>query len=206
MAVSVGDRVVAWRDPGRVTEVSGETASIKFDDGDEDTIDLSNPELIRLRVGERVSVKKWGGRWNGRIASLSENSCHVKFDDNDEADLKFNELLAPVTIELLSNNFDYLGEGGVDERKRFSLSEALGEVQKRHPETVEDPESLRFRVFVNEAGQILLDPLLSVPVRELWLYRNPVALAKVREGLAQAAKGELHDAGSFAKFADDESE
>ena len=45
-----------------------------------------------------------------------------------------------------------------------------------------------------------------IPVREMWLYQNPVALAKVREGLSEAAKGELHDLGSFTKFADDDIE
>jgi len=29
---------------------------------------------------------------------------------------------------------------------------------------------------------------IKVPVRAMWLYRNPVALKKFREGLAQAAK------------------
>jgi hypothetical protein len=43
----------------------------------------------------------------------------------------------------------------------------------------------------------------NVPVRERWLYRNRVALTKVYEGLAQAAKGDLHDLGSFDKFAND---
>lgn len=43
-------------------------------------------------------------------------------------------------------------------------------------------------------------------VREMWLCRNSDALAMVREGLAQAAKGELHDLGHFDKFADDEIE
>jgi len=49
--------------------------------------------------------------------------------------------------------------------------------------------------FVEEDG----DPAVSVPIREMWLYRNPIALAKVREGLAQAAEGKLHDLGSSAK-------
>jgi len=41
---------------------------------------------------------------------------------------------------------------------------------------------------------------IKVPVRAMWLYRNPVALKKFREGLAQAAKGNLHSVGSFAKY------
>jgi hypothetical protein len=42
------------------------------------------------------------------------------------------------------------------------------------------------------------------PAWEIWLYRNPVALRRVREGLAQAAKGKLRSLASFAKYADEE--
>lgn len=30
-----------------------------------------------------------------------------------------------------------------------------------------------YRVMVNEAGQILLDPVVAIPERELWLWQNP---------------------------------
>jgi len=107
--------------------------------------------------------------------------------------------------EILDTDFEFIGEGGIDERKRFSLTKALAKIKHffAEPATL---ETLHFRVYVNAAGQILLYPAVTVPVREMWLYRNPVALAKVRGGLAQAAEGDLHDIGSFAKFADDEIE
>ena len=105
----------------------------------------------------------------------------------------------------IDSDFEFIGEGGIDERKRFSLTKALTKIEQCFAEPA-TPDALHFRVYVNAAGQILLDPALTVPVREMWLYRNPVALAKVREGLAQAAEGDFHDLGSFAKFADDEIE
>ncbi len=104
---------------------------------------------------------------------------------------------------ILDNDFEFIGEGGIDERKRFALTKALAKLEQCFDESA-TLKALHFRVYVNAAGQILLDPALTVPVREMWLYRNPVALAKVREGLAQAAEGDFHDLGSFAKFADDE--
>jgi len=107
-------------------------------------------------------------------------------------------------IKALSDEFEFVGEGGIDERKRLSLAKALGILKERLGELGGPLEALHFRVYVNVAGQILLDPALSVPLHEMWLYRNPTALAKVREGLAQAAEGKLHDLGSFAKYADDE--
>jgi len=45
------------------------------------------------------------------------------------------------------------------------------------------------------------DPDRTVPGREMWLYGNRAAHAKVREGLAQAAQGDTHDLGSFAMHA-----
>ena len=107
-------------------------------------------------------------------------------------------------IKALSNEFELIGEGGIDERKRLSLTKAMGALKERLGELGGPIEELHFRVYINAAGQILLDPALTVPVHELWLYRNAVALAKVREGLAQAAAGESHDLGSFAKYTEDE--
>jgi len=103
----------------------------------------------------------------------------------------------------LTDQFEFVGEGGIDERKRLSLAKALGILKERLGDLDGQLEALHFRVYVNAAGQILLDPAVSVPIRELWLYRNPIALAKVREGLSQAAHGKPHDLGSFAKYADD---
>jgi hypothetical protein len=56
-----------------------------------------------------------------------------------------------------------------------------------------------YRAYVNEDGQILLDPIVTIPAREAWLHKNPAAMAKVRAGLADLAAGrivagpDLHD-------------
>jgi len=65
-----------------------------------------------------------------------------------------------------------------------------------------EPKSTEYRVLVNEAGQILLDPITNIPDREQWLWQNPQALAAVKCVLAQAAKGEVHDLGDFSEYAD----
>ncbi|GAA6617502.1 hypothetical protein [Scytonema sp. NUACC26] len=61
-----------------------------------------------------------------------------------------------------------------------------------------------YRVLINDAGQILLDPidLKSIPENQRWLWQNPEAMAMVQRGLQQAASGEVHDLGSFAQYAD----
>ena len=103
---------------------------------------------------------------------------------------------------ILSDQFEVVGEVAVDERNRISLTKALESLKA----LFQSPKELRFVIHVNDVGQLLLSPVISVPLHEAWLYKNPVALAKVRRGLAQAAAGELKDRESFEKYADDEIE
>lgn len=61
-----------------------------------------------------------------------------------------------------------------------------------------------FRATIGENGTIVLEPFAEIPTRELWLYKNPKALAMVEEGLRQSARGETVYRGSFAKYANDD--
>ncbi len=81
-----------------------------------------------------------------------------------------------------------------DAKKRVTLGKALTGLD----------EDVRFNVYRNDSGQIVLDPQVSVPASEAWLYRNPEALASVRRGLQQAAEGKTISLGSFARYADEE--
>lgn len=105
-------------------------------------------------------------------------------------------------LAMLSNNFEHVGETGIDERKRVSLGKALDSIKQLFGED----SGLRFAIYKNDIGQILLSPEVSVSAHEVWLYRNPDALAAVAQGLAEAAQGEVVDMGSFEKYADDEIE
>ena len=75
-----------------------------------------------------------------------------------------------------------------DAKKRLSLGEAL------HGATA-------FNIYRNPLGQIILDPVKTVPVSEMWLYENPKALASVKQGLRESAEGKSVYRGSFAKHA-----
>lgn len=81
-----------------------------------------------------------------------------------------------------------------DAKKRVTLGKALAGLD----------EEVRFDVYRNETGQIVLDPQVSVPASEAWLYRNPEALAAVRRGLQEAAEGKTVSLGSFASYAAEE--
>jgi hypothetical protein len=83
-----------------------------------------------------------------------------------------------------------------DSRRRVALGKALNEL-----------EDATFNVYQDERGRIVLDPQVSIPASEAWLYRNPKALASVRRGLKEAAEGKAKRVRSFARHApkDDES-
>ena len=59
-----------------------------------------------------------------------------------------------------------------------------------------------YRVLINEAGQILLDPIVNIPERELWIWQNSIARGSLERGIQQVSSGEVHELGSFAQYAD----
>ena len=52
-------------------------------------------------------------------------------------------------------------------------------------------EDITFHIYSNAQGQILLDPQVTIPASEAWLFNNPDALALVRQGLLDAADGKI---------------
>lgn len=65
----------------------------------------------------------------------------------------------------------------LDGKKRLSVGKLIGD------------EVTGFNVTKCEDGRLILEPTVDIPARELWLYRNEKALAAVKGGLAEAAKG-----------------
>lgn len=80
-----------------------------------------------------------------------------------------------------------------DSRKRIALGRALA-----------DLEDASFNVYRDPQGRIILDPQVSIPASEAWLFRNRKAIDSVRRGLEEAAEGKAAPAGSFARFAEDD--
>ncbi|MGH7778222.1 MAG: hypothetical protein ACREQR_00130 [Candidatus Binataceae bacterium] len=102
---------------------------------------------------------------------------------------------------LIDREFQSAGHGAVDERGRISLTKALAPGRRRLAGREKD--SLRFAIYINSAGQILLSPELSIPLHEAWLLKNPDALASIGRGLRDSARRRTRKAGSFAKHASD---
>ncbi len=66
-----------------------------------------------------------------------------------------------------------------DAKNRIVLSKALV------------AEGVTYHIYCNEIGQIILDPHVSIPASEAWLYRNEEAREAVAIGLKEAAEGKV---------------
>ena len=52
-------------------------------------------------------------------------------------------------------------------------------------------KGITYHVYSNSIGQIVLDPQVTIPASEVWLFNNPNALASVHRGLSDAAQGRV---------------
>ena len=58
-------------------------------------------------------------------------------------------------------------------------------------------KGITYRVFLDSRGQIILEPQVTIPESELWLFENKEALASVDRGMAETTR---INRGSFAKY------
>lgn len=90
------------------------------------------------------------------------------------------------------SDFEPYGEVRVDSKNRVTLGKAAG------------LKISSYRIYRNSLGQYILDPQVSIPAHEAWLFKNPKALKAVRKGLEDAKAGRLVDAPeNFSKYSDD---
>jgi hypothetical protein len=94
------------------------------------------------------------------------------------------------TSAILKNSeFELVSEfAQPDAKKRLSLGEAAAGARA-------------YNIYRNPLGQLILDPVKTIPASEMWLYENPEALASVKQGLREVAEGKSVYLGSFAKYA-----
>ncbi len=52
-------------------------------------------------------------------------------------------------------------------------------------------EGITYHIYINSHYQVILDPQVTIPASEAWLFNNPDALASVRRGLSDAAEGRV---------------
>ena len=93
----------------------------------------------------------------------------------------------PTTAVIRSPDFKLITEfAQPDAKKRLSLGEALG-------------GATAYNIYRNSLGQLILDPVKTIPASETWLYENAQALASVKQGLRESAEGKSVYRGSFAR-------
>ena len=68
-----------------------------------------------------------------------------------------------------------------DDRRRLPLGCVLPAQSK----------GIRYNVLLNSDGQILLDPVKSVPAREAWVHEKPERLNSILKGIAQIESGRV---------------
>jgi hypothetical protein len=88
--------------------------------------------------------------------------------------------------------FQTVAEAKVDSRGRISLGEA-GATPGR-----------RYRVERNVDGVLLLIPVVSIPEREMIVWRNPEIAQSILAGLAEADAGQTVERPGFTELADDD--
>jgi hypothetical protein len=64
-------------------------------------------------------------------------------------------------------------------------------------------KDVTYHIYSNGLGQIVLDPQVTIPASEAWLFEDKAALASVDKGMAESAKGQAIERSSFAKYAKD---
>jgi len=80
------------------------------------------------------------------------------------------------------SHFEEVTEVRVDSKNRVTLGKNKNTTKARI-----------YKVYRNAIGQIILDPQVTIPAHEAWLYQNPEALASVKRGLKDAAQGKTVD-------------
>ena len=85
-----------------------------------------------------------------------------------------------IKLDVLKDaEFEEITEARVDSKRRVTLGRTIpGQVRS-------------FRVYRNAHGQMILDPMVSIPAHETWLFKNKRASALVQEGLEDARRGRI---------------
>jgi hypothetical protein len=96
------------------------------------------------------------------------------------------------SIRYEREQFETVAEVEVDSRGRVSLGKAGAEPGRR------------YRVEQRVDGVLLLIPVVSIPEREMIVWRNPELAAEIRQGLLEAEEGRTADLGSFEQYDADE--
>ncbi|MCD6080866.1 MAG: hypothetical protein J7J54_05395 [Candidatus Omnitrophica bacterium] len=100
-------------------------------------------------------------------------------------------------INTLREAFILVEKKSIDSKNRLTLGRKILKLINAHTGAKE------FQIFYGEDGDILLRPVVSIPSKEAWIYRNPKVIKAIREGLSEAKQGRLEKIKDLDKFLKD---
>jgi hypothetical protein len=65
-------------------------------------------------------------------------------------------------------------------------------------------EGIIYHIYSNSMGQIVLDPQVTIPASELWVFEDKDVLASLDKAMFESMNGQVVKRGSFAKYLKDE--
>jgi len=78
----------------------------------------------------------------------------------------------------INDTFHEVDTRTIDKRNRITL----GDLMKGYK---------RVRLYKNDQGEVLLQPIAEIPAAEVWLYQEKEALEAVLKGLKDASEGRI---------------
>jgi hypothetical protein len=78
----------------------------------------------------------------------------------------------------VNDEFMEIGTRAIDDRNRLTIGELL-------------KGSKRVRLYKNNRGEVLVQPVVEIPASELWLFQDKEALENVKKGLKDVAEGRI---------------
>ncbi len=85
----------------------------------------------------------------------------------------------------------------MDDKQRICLTRVLSKDERENFSS--------FRIY-RDKGKIVLEPVVLIPEKDHWIYKDRKALASLMKGIKDAEEGRLHGLGSFAKYAEEDEE
>ncbi len=52
-------------------------------------------------------------------------------------------------------------------------------------------EGVTYHIYCNDIGQIILDPQITIPASEVWLFKDTEAREAIATGIKEAAEGKI---------------
>ena len=78
----------------------------------------------------------------------------------------------------INDEFQEIGTRTIDSRNRLTVGELVQGLK-------------RVRVYKNKLGEILIKPVVEIPVSELWLFQNKEAFESVQKGIKEMSEGKI---------------